>query len=54
MNEYEINKLKKELHRKQEQLKEEKDDHQHTHDRLVQLQAVLLALFRKEIVFTPN
>ena len=35
MNEYEITKLKKELVRKQEQLKEEKEDHQHTQERLV-------------------
>lgn len=39
MNDYEISKLKKELQRKQDQLKEEREDHQHTQQRLVQLQA---------------
>lgn len=54
MNEYEIGKLKKELHRKQEQLKEEREDHQHTQQQLVQLQAVTLSPPRNEIASIPN
>lgn len=54
MNEYEIGKLKKELQRKQEQLKEEKEDHQHTQQQLVQLQAVTHFSPRNAIDFIPN
>lgn len=54
MNEYEIGKLKKELQRKQEQLKEEREDHEHTQQRLVQLQAVPLSLLRNETASTLN
>ena len=54
MNEYEITKLKKELVRKQEQLKEEKEDHQHTQERLVQLQAVTISPLRNATASTAN
>ena len=54
MNDYEISKLKKELQRKQDQLKEEREDHQHTQQRLVQLQAVHLDLPRNVIASTLN
>jgi len=54
MNDYEISKLRKELQRKQDQLKEEREDHQHTQQRLVQLQAVPLPPSRNATAFTQN
>ena len=54
MNDYEVSKLRKELQRKQDQLKEEREDHQHTQQRLVQLQAVLLHPSRNAIASTPS
>lgn len=40
MNDYEVTKLKKELQRKQELLKEEREDRENTEKRLVLIQAV--------------
>ena len=54
MSDWEINKLKKELQRVQERVKEEKDDHHNTHQRLVHIQAVRFESFRKEIGSTHN
>ena len=54
MNDYEITKLKKELQRKQELLKEEKEDHRLTQDHLVKIQAVYLSLSRNVIDFIVN
>jgi hypothetical protein len=42
MNDYEVTKLRKELQRKQELLKEEKEDRENTEKRLVQIQAVTI------------
>lgn len=45
MNDYEISKLKKELQRKQELLKEEQQDREQTERELVQVSAVIFSSF---------
>ena len=52
MSEFEIAKLRKALQRTRDQLQEEKEDHQHTQNRLVQLQAVPFYIFRNAITIT--
>ena len=54
MSEYDLNKLRKDLQRKQDQLKEEKEDHRHTQDELVRLQAVPFPPSRKGTATTPS
>lgn len=54
MNDYEVTKLRKELQRKQELLKEEREDRESTEKRLVLIQAVLPHSCRKEIASTAN
>jgi hypothetical protein len=54
MNDYEISKLKKELQRKQELLKEEREDHKQTKDILVGIQAVTITSPRNAIDSTAN
>jgi len=54
MNDYEVSKLKKELQRKQELLKEEREDRESTEKRLVLIQAVTPSPPRNEIASIPN
>jgi hypothetical protein len=54
MNDYEVTKLKKELQRKQELLKEEREDRESTEKRLVLVQAVPSISHRNVIVSIAN
>ncbi|EFX61339.1 hypothetical protein DAPPUDRAFT_274020 [Daphnia pulex] len=54
MNDYEVTKLKKELQRKQELLKEEREDRENTEKRLVIIQAVLPSPHRNATASTAN
>lgn len=48
MNEYEISKLKKEIQRKNDHLKEAQEENKYISDQLVKAQAVLMPPFRKK------